>query len=231
MDYLRVRNWSEYQHYSDRNPPWIKFHVRLLDDYEFTSLPDTAKAHLGGIFLLASKLDNKIPADPRWIARQIGATSPVRLGRLDHFLEPFASKALHDGVEHDASSAQEECNPSRDARLRGPARSASASASAKEEEVELPGPLNTPAFAAKWDEWLTWRRRERGKAVSETAARKQLAKLAAVGEARAIQALDLSIQNDWQGVFPEKLQGQHEKEGRDRERAMPPSPNRTPAPF
>jgi hypothetical protein len=33
--YLRVKNWSEFQHYKDRNPPWIKLHRTLLDhDYE-----------------------------------------------------------------------------------------------------------------------------------------------------------------------------------------------------
>lgn len=29
--YLRVKNWREYQHYSDRRPPWIKLLRQLID--------------------------------------------------------------------------------------------------------------------------------------------------------------------------------------------------------
>jgi len=27
---LRVKNWGKFQHYKDRNPPWIKLHRGLL---------------------------------------------------------------------------------------------------------------------------------------------------------------------------------------------------------
>jgi hypothetical protein len=59
--YLRVKNWAEFQHYKDRNPPWIKLHRALLDDYEFARLPDASKAHLVLIWLLASQSDGRIP--------------------------------------------------------------------------------------------------------------------------------------------------------------------------
>jgi hypothetical protein len=77
--YLEVKNWEQFQHYKDRNPPWIKLHAALLDDYEFARLQDASKAHLMGIWILASKHGNKVPADPEWIARRIGATSRVDL--------------------------------------------------------------------------------------------------------------------------------------------------------
>ena len=32
MHHLRVRNWERYQHYKERNPPWIKLYVELLDE-------------------------------------------------------------------------------------------------------------------------------------------------------------------------------------------------------
>jgi hypothetical protein len=38
--WLTIKNWSEFQHYKDRNPPWIKLHRALLDDYAFAALPD-----------------------------------------------------------------------------------------------------------------------------------------------------------------------------------------------
>jgi hypothetical protein len=77
-----VTNYDQQQHYKDRGPTWIKLYNRLLDDYGFANLPDNAKWHLIGIFLLASRHDNRIPADPAWLARQVGATGPIDLGVL-----------------------------------------------------------------------------------------------------------------------------------------------------
>ena len=34
---LTVRNWSDFQHYKDRSPPWIRLHRDLLDNYEFNA--------------------------------------------------------------------------------------------------------------------------------------------------------------------------------------------------
>lgn len=77
--FLEVKNFEQFQHYKQRNPPWIKLHAALLDDYEFARLPDAAKMHLMGIWILASKTGNKIPADAEWIAKRIGATTPIDL--------------------------------------------------------------------------------------------------------------------------------------------------------
>lgn len=79
---IRVKNWERFQHYKDRSPPWIKLYNDLLDDYRFTRLQDASKMHLVGIWLLASRLANRVPADPQWIADKIGATDPVDLNEL-----------------------------------------------------------------------------------------------------------------------------------------------------
>lgn len=68
--YFAVRNWEEFQHYKDRDPTWIKLYNRLLDDYAFGLLPDARKWHLIGIFLLASRHNNRIPKDPHWVGRK-----------------------------------------------------------------------------------------------------------------------------------------------------------------
>jgi hypothetical protein len=80
--YLSVPNWEEYQHYTKRSPPWIKLHNKLIEDYDFECLPDASKAHLVLIWLLASRCNNKIKPDAKWIARKIGATEPVNLMKL-----------------------------------------------------------------------------------------------------------------------------------------------------
>ncbi len=96
MDFFRVTNWDQYQHYKDRDPTWIKLYARLLDDYAFASLPDNSKWHLVGIFLLASKQGNRIPGDPRWVRKKIAARTRVDLEALlaAGFIEDDASTVL-----------------------------------------------------------------------------------------------------------------------------------------
>lgn len=52
---MRVKNWHQFQHYSRRNPPWIKLHRSLLDDFEFQCLPLASKALAPMLWLLASE--------------------------------------------------------------------------------------------------------------------------------------------------------------------------------
>ncbi len=81
--FFSVTNYDSQQHYKDRGPTWIKLYNRLLDDYQFAMLADAAKWHLIGIFLIASRHNNRIPADPAWLARQIGATGAIALEPLE----------------------------------------------------------------------------------------------------------------------------------------------------
>jgi hypothetical protein len=91
MTYLQIKNWEKFQQYKDREPTWIKLHRELLNDYEFSRLPDAAKAHLMLIWLLASQMGNKLPCDARWLTQKIGATSTVDLNALidSGYLVPY----------------------------------------------------------------------------------------------------------------------------------------------
>jgi hypothetical protein len=82
MRYFRVVNLEKHQHYKKRRPPWIKLHAEVLDDYDFLCLQDASKAHAMLLWVLASKMDNRIPYDADFIARKIGATVPVDLEAL-----------------------------------------------------------------------------------------------------------------------------------------------------
>ena len=80
--YFKVKNWDDFQHYKDRNPPWIKLHNHLLDDYDFECLTDSAKGHLLCIWMLASRTKNLMPYDASWISKKIGSSSKVNLDLL-----------------------------------------------------------------------------------------------------------------------------------------------------
>ena len=87
MEYLRVKNWEEFQHYKDRNPPWIKLHRTLLDDYEFSCLQDASKAHLMLIWLFASQRDGLVPNNPKFLKMKLGLTQEPNLKWfIDHGL-------------------------------------------------------------------------------------------------------------------------------------------------
>lgn len=52
---LIPKNWASFQHYKDRNPPWIKLHKGLLNDRAYTRLPIASKALAPLLWLLASE--------------------------------------------------------------------------------------------------------------------------------------------------------------------------------
>ena len=52
---LIPKNWSIFQHYKDRCPPWIKLHRDLLNDRVFMCLPIASKALAPLLWLLASE--------------------------------------------------------------------------------------------------------------------------------------------------------------------------------
>lgn len=69
MRYICVKNWSKYQHYRDRNPPWIKLHKELLTSETWVNGDDASRALAVAIMLLAAATDNRIKADPAYIQR------------------------------------------------------------------------------------------------------------------------------------------------------------------
>lgn len=80
--HIEVKNYEHFQHYKDRRPPWIKLYNDLLEDYEFGCLPDASKWLAVGLWLLASRTGNRIPNDPKWIARMIHASGEIDLAPL-----------------------------------------------------------------------------------------------------------------------------------------------------
>jgi hypothetical protein len=72
MTYLRVKNLEQYQHYSTRNPPWIKLYRTMLSDYEMRQLSIPARYCYIGCLILASETDNRIPHDPKYLSERFG---------------------------------------------------------------------------------------------------------------------------------------------------------------
>jgi hypothetical protein len=58
---MRFKNWSRFQHYKRRTPPWIKLHRTLLDDKDYHSMSPLSAKLLPLAWLLASEYDGALP--------------------------------------------------------------------------------------------------------------------------------------------------------------------------
>lgn len=67
--FIRIKNWEHYQHYKDRNPPWIKLHQDLMTDDCWVMANDAQKALIISIMMLAARMDNNIPNNPIYIKK------------------------------------------------------------------------------------------------------------------------------------------------------------------
>jgi hypothetical protein len=95
VEFFQVRNWPKFQHYSKRNPPWIKLYTSLLDDFEFLALSESSRLLAMNILMLAAKTDNKMPKSPEWLK--------VRFALAGADLQPLYDYGLIGN--HDASKA------------------------------------------------------------------------------------------------------------------------------
>lgn len=68
-EFYRIKGWAKYQHYKDRNPPWIKLHRELLTSLTWALADDASRVLAIACMLLAAATDNNIPADPAYIRR------------------------------------------------------------------------------------------------------------------------------------------------------------------
>lgn len=102
MSYLTVKNWAEYQHYKDRNPPWIKLYKDQFQDYEFGCLQDASKLLALCIMTLAARdKHGKVPADFAWIKKQGNLSDLIQ---EEHLLE-----LVNKGFVIDASNVLAMC--------------------------------------------------------------------------------------------------------------------------
>lgn len=65
----RVRNWTKFQHYKHRSPPWIKLHVEIFSSEDWVSLDDASKLLAIACMVIGSRNDGCVPGNPEYIQR------------------------------------------------------------------------------------------------------------------------------------------------------------------
>lgn len=151
---IRVRNLAKFQHYSDRNPPWVKLHSEVFTNYDFGQLPDETKWHALALVLLASKMDNVIPNDPAWIQERTQSKKRPNINQLLKigFLEQDASDTLQTSEQNGGTEER------RDRGEKPSGSGASSNGECPEEYLPLKARLESSQFLNRTDlfDWPWW---------------------------------------------------------------------------
>lgn len=102
---LEPKNWREFQHYKNRNPPWIKLQKTLLDNIDFHRLPVASRALAPMLWLLASESENGVfEGDYEELAFRLRTTEK----EVVQGLKPLIDKGFFI-VTQDASNTLAQC--------------------------------------------------------------------------------------------------------------------------
>ena len=106
--FLVPKNWGEFQHYKDRSPPWIRLHKKLLDDYDYQSLPIASRALAPMLWLLASDSADLKSGAIEFAPEKIAFRLRMAEKDLVDALKPLLDKGFFD-VSGDAIDLLAEC--------------------------------------------------------------------------------------------------------------------------
>jgi hypothetical protein len=159
---ITPKNWRDFQHYKDRNPPWIRLHKTLLDNFEFQRLPVASRALAPMLWLLASdSLTGSIDADPQKLAFRLRMSE----AELIEALKPLIDNGFF-SADEDASGALAErlrdAVPETEAETEAIQRQRQERAK-RSQAIACPPDMN----AGVWDDWLKLRKAKKAP-VTET---------------------------------------------------------------
>ena len=157
---LRIKNWSEFQHYKDRAPPWVKLHHSLLDNFEFHSLPVASKALAPMLWLLASEnLDGSISDDLTEVAFRLRTTA----SDVQTALKPLIDKGFVVSDSNVLADCQQCALPETETETETEARKPTVS-SVKQSNSKYQKPDDVEQSV--WDDFVSHRKRKRGSITS-----------------------------------------------------------------
>jgi hypothetical protein len=110
---VKIKNWSKFQHFKDRRPPWVKLYRDLLDDPDWHELDAEAAKILVSLWLLASEdeeQEGNLPDAKRIAFRLRIPVSKVNqaLTKLDHWLYHDDINAISERYQSDTPETETE---------------------------------------------------------------------------------------------------------------------------
>lgn len=107
---MRIKNWSKFQHFKDRRPPWVKLYRDLLDDKEWHKLDAKPAKLLVSLWLIASEFDGALPdiETLSWRLRLSEKEVSDGISKLSHWLEQDDIKLISPQHQGDAPERETE---------------------------------------------------------------------------------------------------------------------------
>ena len=113
---MKIKNWSKFQHFKDRKPPWVKLYRDLLDDLEWHELDPKAAKVLVMLWLIASEDEGRIPTTKQlaFRLRMSEKDTEVCVSKLSHWLGQDDINTISKRYQDDALETETEviCPPS-----------------------------------------------------------------------------------------------------------------------
>lgn len=117
---MYIKNWSKFQHFKDRKPPWIKLYRDILDDLEWHELDPRASKVLVMCWLIASEDEGTLP-DLKTLAFRLRMSEKDTkdcIIKLSHWLEQDDINVISEQYQHDLLETETETEK-RQSRQRG----------------------------------------------------------------------------------------------------------------
>jgi hypothetical protein len=107
---MKIRNWSKFQHFKDRKPPWVKLYRDVLDDMEWYELDPLASKVLVMCWLIASEDEGRLP-NTKTLAFRLRMTEKQTLdclNKLSHWLEQDDISVISEQYQTDSLETERE---------------------------------------------------------------------------------------------------------------------------
>lgn len=107
---FKIKNWSKFQHFKDRKPPWIKLYRDILDDIDWHELDPLAAKCLVMIWVIASEDSGRLP-DCKKLAFRLRLTeNQVKsiVSKLSHWVEQDDITMISDRYQDDILETERE---------------------------------------------------------------------------------------------------------------------------
>ena len=103
MDYIEICEWKKFQHYSKRDPPWIKLYAKILDNDEFDCLHDDSKLLFFCLLPFASRRNNRIKLNFQWLQKKLPINKPITIETI----QPLIDAGLIQCYQNDSKAIAE----------------------------------------------------------------------------------------------------------------------------
>lgn len=107
---MKIKNWSKFQHFKDRKPPWVKLYRDVLDDMEWYELDPLASKVLVMCWLIASEDEGRLP-NIKTLAFRLRMTEKETfycITKLDHWLEQDDIVLISEQYQTDSLETEKE---------------------------------------------------------------------------------------------------------------------------